>query len=104
MSTPRPPSRTARIARFTRVARVSLVCASHVSLEPHVSFVALVSELQVQGIRELVRQVALVLNEELVDTVRDVLVYLAHPILHVVDRFLARDITVCDDVVRCRFG
>ena len=78
-------SHAARIARFTRVARVSLV--------PHVSVAALVSERQVQGIRELLRficgelllrcQVALVLNEELVDTVRDMLVDLAHPTLHV---------------------
>ena len=50
---------------------------------------ALVSESQVQGIRELLRfifgqlllrrQVALVLNEELVDTVGDILVDLARP-------------------------
>ena len=51
LSTPRRQSRTARIARFTRVAHVSLV--SHVSLIPHVSLAALVSERQVQGIREL---------------------------------------------------
>ena len=62
---------------------VSLV--SHTShIAPHASFVALVSESQVQGIRKLLRficgqlllrcQVALVLNEELVDTVGDILV------------------------------
>ena len=105
MSTPRPQSRTARIARFTRVA--------HVSLAPHVSLVALVSERQVQGVHELLRficgelilrcQVAPVLNEELVDTVEDMLVDLAHPILRVVGRFLVRDIIDCDDVV-CFLG
>ena len=73
---------------------------SHVLLVPHVSLVALVSERQVQGIRELLRficgqlflqrQVSLVLNEELVDTVRDMLVDLAHPIL--VERLLVRNI------------
>ena len=53
LSTPRPQSRAARIARFTRVAHVSLV--PQVSLVSHASFVALVSESQVQGIRELLR-------------------------------------------------
>ena len=84
MSTPRPQSRSARIARFTRVAHVSLV--SHVSLVPRVS------ERQVQGIRELLRlicgelllrcHVALVRKEELVDTVRDMLVDLHGRVLH----------------------
>ena len=81
------------------VSRVSLV--SHTSLVPHVSLVALVSERQFQGIRELFRficgqllvrcQVALVLDEELVDTVGDMLVDLA---LHVGERFLVCDIVV----------
>ena len=102
-STPRPQSRTARITRFTRVA--------HVSLVPHVSLVALVSERQVQGIRDLLRficaqlllrcQVSLVLNEELVDTTRDMLVDLAHPTLHVVGRFLVCHIEDSNDGVVC---
>ena len=88
------------------MSHVSLVLASFVS---HVSFVALFSEIQVQGVRELLRffcgqlllrrQVALVHHEELVDTVRDMLVDLARPILHVVERFLS-----CDDVMCSRFG
>ena len=75
---------------------------------------ALVSELQVQGVRELLRficgqillrrQVTLVFTEELVDTVRDMLVDLARPIFHVAERFLVRDIIDCDDVVCSRFG
>ena len=70
-STPRPQPSTARIARLTRVA--------HISLVPHVSLVAPVSELQV---RELLRfscgQVALVLDEQLFETVGDMLVDLAN--------------------------
>ena len=53
---------------------------------------ALVSELQVQEIRELQllleSQVALVVDEKLVETVGDMLVDLANPTLHVVGRFL----------------
>ena len=96
LSTLRPQSRTARIARFTRVAHVSF--ASHVSLVSHV-FVS--RELLCFICEQLLLrcQVALVLNEELVDTVRDMLVDLSRPILHVVERLLVRDIIDCDDVV-----
>ena len=70
---------------------------------------ALVSESQVQGIRELLRficgqlllrcQVALVLDDKLVDTVRDMLVDVAHPTLHVVGRFfVCRIKDYADDV------
>ena len=62
-----------------------------------------------QRIRELLRffcgqlvlgcQAALVLNDKLVDTVGDMVVDLARPILHVVERFLVRNITDSGDVV-----
>ena len=45
-------------------------------------------------------QVTLVLDERLVDTVRNMLVDLANPILHGVERFLVRDI-IDQDVVLC---
>ena len=73
------------------------------------------AELQVQGIRELLRlicghlllrlrrQVALVINEELVNAVGDMLVDLTLPILYVVERFLVRGVIVCDDV-SCAFS
>ena len=80
----RPQSRLTRVARLTRL-----------------------EEPQVQVIRELLRficgqlllrcQVAFVPNEELVDTVRDMLVDLVHPILHVVERLLARRVVDDDD-------
>ena len=44
-------------------------------------------------------QVTLVLNEDLVDTVGNMLVDLTHPSLHVVERFLVRDIADSIDVV-----
>ena len=44
-------------------------------------------------------QAAHVLNEKLVDTVGDTLVDLAHPILHVVERFLVRNIVDSGGVV-----
>ena len=66
----------------------------------------------VPGIRELLRficglasHVALVLDEKkLADCVGDMLVDLAHPILHAVGRFLVRHITDCDDVVCFRLS
>ena len=44
-------------------------------------------------------QVALVLDEKLVDFVGDMLVDLTHPSLHVAERLLVRDILDCGDVV-----
>ena len=62
-----------------------------------------------QRIRELRRficgqlllrcQVTLALNEEVVDTVGNMLVDLTHPSLHIVERFLVRDIVDHGDVV-----
>ena len=85
-----------------------------VSLALHVSLVALVSELQVQEIREVLRlicgqlllrrQVTLVLNGGLVDAVGDLLVDLVRPNLHIVERFLVRDITDCGDVLCFRLS
>ena len=72
---------------------------SLVSLVPHVS----------QRFRELLRlicghnllgcQIALLLNEKLVDTGGDMLVSLTHPNPHVVERLLVRDIVDYGDVV-----
>ena len=44
-------------------------------------------------------QVALVLDEKLVDFVGDMLVDLTHPSLRVAERLLVRDILDCGDVV-----
>ena len=72
---------------------------------------ALFSELQVQGIRELFRficgqlflgcQAALVLDEKLVETVGDMLVDLAH---HVDERFLVSDTAERDEVLCFRLS
>ena len=48
-------------------------------------------------------QIALVLNEKLVDTVGGMLVDLTHPNHHVAERLPVRDIVDCDDAV-CAYG
>ena len=89
LSTPRRQSRLLRVARFTRIARLTF-------RESASSFASSVDN------SSLLRcQVALVLSEKLVDTVGDMLVDLARPIL---ERFLVRHITDCDDVVCFRLS